>query len=106
MEIAREIDIAVPGKFHAFSLASKLAEDSRLGDLYSAHRTTRPPLRVARSQYHNRFDLAVWGGLSRFAPLGYTQQALWRLGGQTTGKETTKSAPFLEWKQPYHLSSA
>jgi glycosyltransferase involved in cell wall biosynthesis len=72
MDDSQRIDLAVAGKFHAFSLASEYAALGRLGDLYCVHRKTNPPSRVERASYHNRFDLAVWAALSRFGPAGYT----------------------------------
>jgi glycosyltransferase involved in cell wall biosynthesis len=69
---ARPIDLAVSGKFHAYHLATEYAELSRLRNLYSAHRSLRPPKYVAKSAFHNRLDLAALGALSRFFPPKYT----------------------------------
>jgi glycosyltransferase involved in cell wall biosynthesis len=89
----QKIDIAVAGKFHAFSLASKLAEHSSLGDLYAAHRSLNPPKHVAREQYHNRFDLALWGALSRFGPVGYTHEHKNRLFGDWLADKLVRKSP-------------
>ena len=74
MNDAPSIDLAVPGKFQAFSLASEFARLGRLRDLYAIHRTLTPPEHVPWRAYHNRFDLAVWGHLSRFVSLGFNHQ--------------------------------
>jgi glycosyltransferase involved in cell wall biosynthesis len=74
MSHPQRIDIAVAGKFHAYHLASELAAVSRLGDLYSVHRSTHPPERVSRGAFHNRLDLAGWAALSRFVSLGYRDE--------------------------------
>jgi glycosyltransferase involved in cell wall biosynthesis len=72
MDDVRTIDIAVAGKFHAFHLASALARIGALRDLYSAHRSVRPPAGVKSRQFHNRIEIAAWAQLSSIVPLGYS----------------------------------
>jgi hypothetical protein len=69
---AAPVDIAVSGKFHAYQLASEFAQLGRLRDLYAAHRRVSAPGSVPRQTFHNRLDLAFWGALSRYLPLGFT----------------------------------
>ena len=72
MNNGRKIDIAVAGKFHAYYLAAEFASLYRLRDLYSSHRSLRPPKHVSKGAFHNRIDFAVWAALARFLPVGYS----------------------------------
>lgn len=74
MNEGAKVDLAVAGKFHAYHLATALSSLSRLRELYAVHRTLGPPLGVPKRSFHNRFDLAYWGALSRFASLGYSTE--------------------------------
>lgn len=72
MNNLQTIDIAVAGKFHAYRLASEYAAITRLRGLYSAHISVNVPNNLSYRKFHNRIDLAIWGELSRFISLGYT----------------------------------
>ncbi|WP_036258946.1 glycosyltransferase family 4 protein [Methylocapsa aurea] len=93
MNDVQRIDIAVAGKFHAYHLASEFAALSRLGDLYSVHRKLDPPDHVSKKAFHNRFDLAVWAALSRYIPVGYTDERRFEVFDDWLAKRLAKKTP-------------
>jgi glycosyltransferase involved in cell wall biosynthesis len=93
MDDSPRIDLAVAGKFHAFSLASEFAALHRLGELYCVHRTTAPPKNVPRSAYKNRLDIAAWAAASRFVPLGFTAERKFEIFDNWTAKKLARKTP-------------
>src|SRR5579875_1633958 len=68
MNDRRTVDIAVAAKFHAYQLASELAAQRRLGDIFSLHHSLLPPPNVSFGAFQNRIDLALRQDLARFIP--------------------------------------
>ncbi len=87
------IDLAVAGKFHAFSLASEYAALGRLGDLYCVHRNTAPPKNVPRRAYHNRLDIAAWAVASNFVPLGFTAERKFEIFDRWMARTLARKTP-------------
>ena len=60
LEGAKPVYLATAGKFHAFSLASEYARRGRLGRLFSAYHTLKPPPHVPLRRFANHLPLALW----------------------------------------------
>jgi glycosyltransferase involved in cell wall biosynthesis len=60
----KNVVLSVVGKFHAFSLATELANRGMLNALYCAYRTISPPPHVPWAKYCNRIDIGYGAVLS------------------------------------------
>lgn len=89
----RNITLATAGRFHAYSLAKEYARMGRLERLVVSDRRFLPPAGLNRSNYVNRFDLAVWRHLDRFIKLGYSEPKKCRIYEDWLADYLAKKSP-------------
>ncbi len=75
LERAKPVYLATAGKFHAFSLASEYARSGRLGKLFCAYHTLKPPPHVPLRRFANHLPLALWQDFGlRIPGTGFTYE--------------------------------